>query len=127
MRWVVAAPLTAGVLLLAGCGAAEDAVQGAADAAKSEAADQASKAADSAKSAAAEQARQAVTDQICAIVGDGTVSGPDLNRLRGLVTAAETAGVPADLTTPVRELVDAGQAQGGQAAQEINKARAACA
>ncbi|MFN8074001.1 MAG: hypothetical protein U0Q15_01115 [Kineosporiaceae bacterium] len=126
-RTARASAVLVAALFLAGCSAAEDAAGDAAAAGKSKAAEQASKAADAAKSKAAQEARDAVTQQICGIVGDGTVSAPDLTRLRQLVSAAEVAGVPADLLTPVRELVDAGQAQGSEAAARVSKARAACA
>lgn len=85
-----AAPL---LLLLAGCGAVEEAAGNAAS-------DAASKVA----SAAAEE----VNRQICAVIQDGLVSVEDKQVLAGLVSAARTAGVPAEITTPLGEIAAAG-------------------
>lgn len=81
------------MLLLAGCGAVEEAAGNAAS-------DAASKVA----TAAAEE----VNRQICALVQDGLVSVEDKAVLGGLVAAAETAGVPSDITTPLGQIADAG-------------------
>ena len=82
------------MLMLAGCGAVEEAAGNAAS-------DAASKVA----SAAAEE----VNRQICAVVQDGLVSVEDRQVLAGLVSAARTAGVPAEITTPLGQVADAGE------------------
>ncbi|HEU4668654.1 MAG TPA: hypothetical protein VFS79_13435 [Arthrobacter sp.] len=81
------------MLMLAGCGAVEEAAGNAAS-------DAASKVA----SAAAEE----VNRQICAVVQDGLVSVEDKQVLAGLVSAARTAGVPAEITTPLGQIAGAG-------------------
>lgn len=81
------------LLLATGCGAVEEAATNAAS-------DAASKVA----TAAAEE----VTRQICAVVQDGLVSVEDQQVLGALVSAARTAGVPAEITTPLGEIAEAG-------------------
>ena len=81
------------LFLTAGCGAVEDAATSAAN-------DAASKVA----TAAADE----VNRQICAVVQDGLVSLEDKQVLAGLVSAARTAGVPEDITTPLGEIAEAG-------------------
>lgn len=81
------------LLLLAGCGAVEEAAGNAAS-------DAASKVA----TAAAEE----VNRQICAVIQDGLVSVEDKQVLGGLVSAARTAGVPAEITTPLGEIAESG-------------------
>lgn len=87
-----ALPVTA-LLLLTGCGAVGDA-------AGSAASDAASKVA----SAAADE----VNRQICAVIKDGLVSASDKQVLGGLVDAAATAGLPAEITTPMRQIAESG-------------------
>lgn len=81
------------LLVLAGCGSVQEA-------AESVASDAASKVA----TAAADE----VTKQICAVIQDGLVSVEDKAALGGLVAAAETAGVPSDITTPLGQIAEAG-------------------
>ena len=100
-----AAPL---MLMLAGCGAVEEAAGNAAS-------DAASKVA----SAAAEE----VNRQICAVVQDGLVSVEDKQALAGLVSAARTAGVPAEITTPLGQIADAGDQV---PAESVNALKDAC-
>jgi hypothetical protein len=42
------------------------------------------------------------------VVEDGLVSASDKALLGGLVSAADAAGVPAEITTPLGEIADAG-------------------
>ena len=49
-----------------------------------------------------------VKKQACALVEDGLVSIKDKELLGGLVAGAETAGVPSDITTPLRQIAEAG-------------------
>ncbi|MGN7202345.1 hypothetical protein [Arthrobacter sp. SAFR-044] len=90
---VVPATVLAAALLLTGCGAVGDA---------------AGNAASDAASKAASTAAQEVNRQVCAVVQDGLVSVEDRKALAGLVSAARTAGVPAEITTPLGQLADAG-------------------
>ncbi|SDS56860.1 hypothetical protein SAMN04489743_0352 [Pseudarthrobacter equi] len=102
-----AAPL---LLLLAGCGAVEEAATDAAN-------DAASKVA----TAAADE----VNKQICAVVQDGLVSVQDKQVLAGLVSAARTAGVPADITTPLGEIAEAGDQVPAESVHALQDACAA--
>ncbi|MDE8588113.1 MULTISPECIES: hypothetical protein [Micrococcaceae] len=89
----VAATALAAALLLTGCGAVGEA---------------AGTAASDAASRAASAAAQEVNRQICAVVQDGLVSAEDRQALAGLVSAARTAGVPAEITTPLGRIAEAG-------------------
>ncbi|VXC33394.1 hypothetical protein [Arthrobacter sp. 8AJ] len=88
-----AATALAAALLLTGCGAVGEA---------------AGTAASDAASRAASAAAQEVNRQICAVVQDGLVSAEDRQALAGLVSAARTAGVPAEITTPLGRIAEAG-------------------
>ena len=98
------------MLLLAGCGAVEEAAGNAAS-------DAASKVA----TAAAEE----VNRQICALVQDGLVSVEDKQALGGLVSAARTAGVPAEITTPLGQIAEAGDQVPSESVQALKDACAA--
>ena len=102
-----AAPL---LLLLAGCGAVEEAAGNAVS-------DAASKVA---SAGAAE-----VNRQICAVVQDGLVSVEDKRLLAGLVSAASTAGVPAEITTPLGQIAEAGDEVPAESVQALKDACAA--
>ncbi|TQJ58963.1 hypothetical protein FBY30_1200 [Arthrobacter sp. SLBN-83] len=88
-----AAALSTALLLLTGCGTVGEA----AGTAVSEAA-----------SKAASSAAQEVTRQICAVVDNGLVSPSDRQALAGLASAARTAGVPVEITTPLNRIAEAG-------------------
>ncbi|WP_457947392.1 hypothetical protein ACTAQI_16895 [Pseudarthrobacter sp. alpha12b] len=90
---VVPATALAAALLLTGCGAVGEA---------------AGNAASEAASKAASAAAQEVNRQICAVVQDGLVSAEDRQALAGLVSAARTAGVPPEITTPLGQIAEAG-------------------
>ncbi|GAA1785947.1 hypothetical protein GCM10009712_36690 [Pseudarthrobacter sulfonivorans] len=81
------------LLLIAGCGSVQEAAENAAN-------DAASKVA----TAATDEVRK----QVCAVVEDGLVSIQDKALLGGLVSAADAAGVPAEITTPLGEIAEAG-------------------
>ncbi|WP_142058398.1 hypothetical protein [Pseudarthrobacter sp. B4EP4b] len=98
------------MLLLTGCGAVEEAAGNAAS-------DAASKVA----TAAAEE----VNRQICAVVQDGLVSVEDKRALGGLVSAARTAGVPAEITTPLGQIAEAGDQVPSESVQALKDACAA--
>ncbi|MDQ0871024.1 hypothetical protein QFZ70_003497 [Arthrobacter sp. V1I9] len=103
------APLSAVplLLLLAGCGAVEEAAGNAAS-------DAASKVA----TAAADE----VNRQICAVIQDGVVSVEDKRALGGLVSAARTAGVPAEITTPLGQIAEAGDQAPAESVQALKDA-----
>jgi hypothetical protein len=96
---------------LAGCSAAEDAANDAADAAQ-----------DRAKEEASAVARDAVQAQICALVGDGTVSAADVEALDTVLDRAHDLGLPEDILDPAHEIVTAGKAS----AAEIQQIRSNC-
>src|SRR4029453_4064167 len=101
-------------LLLAGCGSVEEAAGNAA-----------SEAASKVATAAAEE----VNKQICALVQGGLGSVGENEVLGGLVTAARTAGVPAEITTPLNQIAEAGDdvpAESVQALKEACSAYSSC-
>lgn len=98
------------LLLLVGCGQVQEAAQNAASSAASQVA----------TAAAAE-----VKGQVCALVKDGLVSIQDKELLGGLVSAADTAGVPADITKPLKEIARAGDQVPAASVTELQKACAA--
>jgi hypothetical protein len=81
------------MLFLASCASVQEAAESAASDASSKVA-----------TAAADEVKK----QVCAVVQDGLVSVEDKALLGGLVSAAETAGVPAEITTPLGQIADAG-------------------
>lgn len=93
--------------LLVGCGQVQDAASDAAGSAASEV-----------SKAAADQ----VKSQICTLVEDGLVSIQDKQLLSGLVSTAETAGVPGEITTPLREIADAGDQVPADSVAALNQA-----
>lgn len=109
-RAVLAAAAAVLALALTGCGVAEDAVQGAQDAAS----DKASEAVDGAKAKASAKASElavaAVRTQICNLVKDGSLSDADAKALEGLAAAGDEAGVPAEVVDLAKSLADAGKA-----------------
>ncbi len=68
----------------------------------------ATSAASDAASKVATAAADEVTKQVCAVVQDGLVSVQDKQLLGGLVSAAGAAGVPAEITTPLNQIAEAG-------------------
>jgi hypothetical protein len=95
------------LLLLAGCGAVEEAAGNAAS--------------DAASKVAAAGAAE-VQRQICAVVQDGLVSVEDRQVLAGLVSAARTAGVPAEITTPLGQIAEAGDEVPAESVQALKDA-----
>ena len=95
------------LLLLAGCGSVEEA---------------AGNAASEAASKVATAAAKEVNKQICAVVQDGLVSVEDKQVLSGLVTAARTAGVPAEITTPLNQIAEAGDEVPAESVQALKEA-----
>lgn len=99
------------ILGLAGCGAGEDAVRGAVDAAGQEARD-----------AAGQVAADAVRGRICRVVSDGRISEAELAVLRTAVAGAEGAGLPEGLTSAVREVVGSAGEPSDGAVQRLEDA-----
>ncbi len=99
------------VLTLSACGAAEDVVLGAADAAG-----------DEARRAAREVTEQAVSDQVCQVVGDGQVTEAEVAVLRGAVAGAEGAGLSDEIASAVRDVVGTGGLPPDQAVQRLEDA-----
>ncbi len=98
------------LVLAAGCGQVQEAAQNAASSAVTEVA-----------SAAADQ----VKGQVCAVIEDGVVSVEDKKLLVGLVAGAETAGVPAEITDPMKQIAEAGEEVPAASVSELKKACAA--
>jgi hypothetical protein len=84
---------TALIVVLTGCGQVQDAAE---------------KAVSDGASQVATAAADQVKGQVCALVEDGLVSVKDKELLSGLVAGADTAGVPAEITTPLRQIAEAG-------------------
>lgn len=78
----------------------------------------ASDAASQVAGAAAEEVRS----QICSLVDDGKVSAEDKQLLGGLVDAAETAGVPAQIIDPLRDIAAAGDQVPAESVDALNEA-----
>lgn len=97
-------------LALTGCGAAENVVQGAQDAASEKASEAVDGAKAKASARASELAVKAVRTQICNLVKDGALSAADAKALEGLAAAGDEAGVPAEVVDLAKTLADAGKA-----------------
>ncbi len=95
------------LLMLAGCGVVEEA---------------AGNAASDAPSKVATAAADEVTKQICVVVQDGVVGVEDKKVLAGLVSAANAAGVPAEITTPLQQIADAGDQVPAESVQALKDA-----
>lgn len=125
-RAVPAVLLAAGLALgLTGCGLAEDAVQGAQDAASQQASQAVEGAKGKASAKASELAVAAVRTQMCNLVKDGALSDADAQALDGLVAAGKEAGLPADVLGLATKVADAGR--GATDAQVADLAAQACA
>jgi hypothetical protein len=114
LRTTGAAVLTAATLVLAGCAQAEDAVRGAAEGVASSAASQ-----------AAEAAKKLAREQLCKISSDGKISPSESRSLDAAVAAAESAGVPREITDAARQLADEGTAAPRQAVADLQEQCAA--
>lgn len=80
--------------------------------------DIASDAASQVAGAAAEE----VQSRVCSLVTDGNVSTEDKELLGGLVDAAETAGLPARITDPLRDIAAAGDQVPAESVDALNEA-----
>ena len=88
-------------------------------------ADSASEAASSAASQAGDTARAQAIKSVCGTVEDGEVSGPERAVLATWGVAADQAGVPAEITAPLKEIVAAGDQPPAEAVQQLKDACAA--
>jgi hypothetical protein len=88
------------------------------DAASSAASDAASQGASKVSDAAKAELRQV----ICQRVADGQVSASDRQVLSGLVASATSAGVPAEVMTPMRQIVDSGEQPPAEAIKTLKQA-----
>jgi hypothetical protein len=82
-------------------------------------------AANDAASKVATAATDEVRKQVCTVVEDGLVSVQDKALLGGLVSAADAAGVPAEITTPLGEIAEAGDQVPADSVDALTKACAA--
>ncbi len=98
------------LLMLTGCGQVQDA---------------ANKAVSDGASQVATAAGGEVKKQACALVEDGLVSVQDKELLGGLVAGAEAAGVPSDITTPLRQIADSGDQVPAESVKALKDACAA--
>lgn len=88
------------------------------DTASSAASDAASQGASKVAGAAKDELRL----QICQRVADGQVSAQDKQVLSGLVSRAASAGVPGEITTPMRQIADSGDQAPAEAVRTLKQA-----
>ena len=82
----------------------------------------ASDAASQGASKVAGEARDELRRQICQRVADGQVSAQDKQVLSGLVSKAASAGVPGEITTPMRQIADSGDQAPAEAVRTLKEA-----
>lgn len=104
-------------LFLAGCGEVEQAVNDAAD----EAVSDATQTVEDGASDVAGAATSEVVKQICKPLQDGQISAEDQQFLSGLVSGAESAGVPDGIVNPLREIADAGDQVPAESVEALRK------
>jgi hypothetical protein len=88
------------------------------DSASSAARDAASQGASKVADAAKDELRR----QICQRVADGQVSAQDKQVLSGLVSRAASAGVPGEITSPMRQIADSGDQAPAEAVRTLKEA-----
>ncbi|NUU32226.1 hypothetical protein [Arthrobacter sp. C9C5] len=81
------------MIVLSGCGQVQQAAE---------------KAVNDGASQVATAAGSEIKRQACSLVADGLVSVQDKKALGGLVAGAQSAGVPAEITTPLKQIADSG-------------------
>jgi hypothetical protein len=82
----------------------------------------ASAAASQAEAKVRSAARDALSQQICQRISDGKVSSADKEVLSGLVSSAAAKGVPAEITTALRQIADSSGRVPVEAASKLKKA-----
>jgi hypothetical protein len=95
-------PLVA--LLATGCEQVEQAASDAVDQAANAASEAVSQAASDLANAAVGEA----VKQVCAPIQDGSIGPEEQELLGGLVSAADAAGVPAEITGPMSQIAESG-------------------
>jgi hypothetical protein len=108
-RALAAASLSTVALLLAGCSQSD---------VREQAEGLASDAAASASSAAVTAAR----DKLCQVVADADITPQEMQTLRGLVDAAEAAGVGDEVLDPARTIAESGDQAPADAAARLQQA-----
>ncbi|SFT85845.1 hypothetical protein [Arthrobacter sp. ov118] len=108
-RRLAALAAAAFLIALTGCGQVQDAAE---------------KAVNNGASQVATAAGGEVRKQACALVEDGLISVKEKELLGGLAAGAETAGAPAEITTPLRQIADSGNQV---PAESIKALQEACA
>jgi hypothetical protein len=111
MKRTLAASLAAAVLTVTLCGCGQ--VQQAAE-----------KAVNDGASHVATAAGSEIKKQACSLVKDGLVSVQDKQALGGLAAGAQAAGVPVEVTTPLKQIADSGDKV---PADSLNALQDACA
>lgn len=106
---LAAASLAVLVVVLTGCGQVQQAAE---------------KAVNDGASQVATAAGSEIKKQACSLVADGLVSVQDKKALGGLVSGAQGAGVPAEITTPLKQIADSGDQV---PADSVKALRDACA
>ncbi|MET1156109.1 hypothetical protein [Arthrobacter sp.] len=109
-------PLVA--LVATGCGQIEQAASDASD----QAADAASEAVSQAASDLANAAVGEAVKQACAPIRDGSIGAEEQQLLGGLVTGADAAGVPAEITGPMSQIAESGDQIPAEAVASMQKA-----
>jgi len=108
-RRLAALSAVALMLLISGCGQVQQAAE---------------KAVNDGASQVASAAGSEIKKQACSLVADGLVSVQDKKALAGLVAGAKGAGVPAEITTPLKQIADSGDQVPADAVKNL---QAACA
>ena len=78
--------------------------------------------ADRAQQEASDQVRAALRTQICAVVSDGQISGPEVTVLDRVLDRAHNAGVPAEILDAAHTVA----AEGKATAKEVTDLSDAC-
>jgi hypothetical protein len=101
--------LTTAALLLAACS-------------QSDVREQAEGLASSAAASASSQAVAAVRDKVCQIAADSNISPQEVETLKGLVEAAQAAGVGDRVLDPARKIADSGDQVPADAVEQLQQA-----
>ncbi|MDQ0754691.1 hypothetical protein [Arthrobacter sp. B3I4] len=92
-RTLAATSLALLAIALSGCGQVQQATE---------------KAVNDGASQVATAAGSEIKKQACSLVSDGLVSVQDKQALGGLVSGAQAAGLPAEITAPLKKIADSG-------------------
>lgn len=106
---LAAASLATAVLLMAGCS-------------QSDVREQAEGLASTAAASASSQAVAAVRDKVCEVAADSNISPQEVQALKGLVEAAQAAGVGDKILDPARKIADSGDQVPADAVAQLQQA-----